>query len=105
MLENMVLDNNVVKSMNSLLIILSFNHYGTAGSDTGGFWVALNSGTVVLVCRLSVMLVYGLSRVAVAVGAREALIGGLSETPDNTSAELSLGMGISRLPLSEVVKS
>ena len=52
-------DNNDVKSMNSPLIILSFRHDGTAGSDTGGFWVAMNNGSVVLVYRLSVVLVCG----------------------------------------------
>ena len=89
--KNMALDNNDV---NSPLIILSFSHDGTAGSDTGGFWVALNSGTVVLACRLSVMLVCGLSVVVVvAIGARRAFIGGLSETLDNTSAGSLFGVG------------
>ena len=104
--ESMALVNNDVKSINSPLIILSFSRDGTAGNDTGGFWIALNSGTAVLVCRLSVMLVCGLSVVTVAVGARELFIGGLSETSDNTSAGSSgWGLVIGRLPLREVVKS
>ena len=55
--ENMAFDNNDVKSMNSPLIILSLRSDDTAGSDTGGFWVALNNGSVVLVYRLLVVLV------------------------------------------------
>ena len=55
--ENMAFDNNDVKSMNSPLIILSLSRDGTAGSDTGGLCVALNSGLVVVVYRLSVVLV------------------------------------------------
>ena len=73
--ENTALDNNDVKSMNSPLIIVSFSRDVTTSSDTGGFWAALNSGTVVLVCRLSVMLVCGLSVVVVAVEARRVFIG------------------------------
>ena len=71
--------------MNSPLIILSLSHDGTAGSDTRGLWVALNSGSVVLVYGLSVVLVCGLSVMVAAAG---ALTGGLSETSDKTSAEL-----------------
>ena len=82
----MAFDNNDVKSMNSSLIILSLSRDGTAGSNTGGLWVALNSGSVVLVYRLLVVLVCELS---VMVATVEALTGGLSESSDKTSAELS----------------
>ena len=93
MSKNMDFDNNDVKSMNSPLITLSLRHNGTVGSYTGAFWVALNNGSVVLVYRLLVVLVCGLSEVlicglSVMVVARGALIGGLSETSDNISAEL-----------------
>ena len=71
--------------MNSLLIILSLSCDGTAGSDIGGFWVVLNSGSVVLVYGLSMVLVCELSVMEVAGG---ALIGGLSETLDKISTEL-----------------
>ena len=84
-LKNMTFDNNDVKSMNSPLIILSLSHDDTAGSDTGGLWVALNSGSVVLVYGLSVVLVCGLSMM---VAVTRALIGGLSETSDKTSTKL-----------------
>ena len=40
----MAFDKSKVKSMNSPLIILSFSRDGTAGSDTVGLWVVLNSG-------------------------------------------------------------
>ena len=70
-LESMALDNNDVKSMNSPLIILSLSRDGTSGSDTGEFWVALNSGLVVPVCRLAMVLTHGLT-----------VLGGLSETSD-----------------------
>ena len=77
--ENMAFDNNDVKSMNSPLIILFLRHDGTASSDAGGFWVALNNGSVVLVYRLLVLLVCGLSSMlvcglSVMVVAGEALI-------------------------------
>ena len=80
--ENMALDNNDVKSINSPLIILSLSRDGTAGSDTGEFWVALNGGSVVAVYRLAVVLIHGLT-----------VLGGLSETSDNTSADSSFGGG------------
>ena len=83
--ENMAFDNNDVESMNSPLIIFSLGHDGIAGSDTGWLWVALNSGSVVLVYGLSVVLVCGLSVMVAAMG---VLIGGLSETLDKTFAEL-----------------
>ena len=97
--ENMAFDNNDVKSMNSPLAILSLRRDGTASSDTGGFWVALNNGSVVLVYRLWVVLVCGLSEVlvcglSVMVVAGGALIGGLSEILDNIPAELLSGMEI-----------
>ena len=37
--ENMALDNNDVKSMNSPLIIFSLRRDGTAGNETGGLRV------------------------------------------------------------------
>ena len=80
--ENMALDNNDVKSMNSPLIILCLSRDGTAGSDTGEFWAAMNSGLVVPVCRLAVVLIHGLTC---------TVLGGYSETSDNTSAESSFG--------------
>ena len=81
----MAFDNSDVKSMNSPLIILSLSRDGTAGSDTGGLCVALNSGSAAVVYRLSVVLVCGLSVMVAAAG---ALTGGLSEASDKTSAEL-----------------
>ena len=97
MLEKVAFDNNDVKSINSPLIILSLSHDGTANSVTVGFWIALNNGSVVLVYRLLVALVCGLSAMlvcglSVMVVARSALIGGLSETSANISAELLSGM-------------
>ena len=47
--KKMASDNNDVKSMNSLLIILSLSHDGTTSSDTGELWVVL-SNTVVQQC-------------------------------------------------------
>ena len=64
--------------MNSPLIILSFSQDGTAGSNTGGLWVALNSGSITPVCRISMMTVAG-----------GGLTVGLSDASDSTSAELS----------------
>ena len=91
--ENMAFDNSDIKSMNSPVIILSLSHDGTAGSDTGGLCVALNSGSAAVVYRLSVVLVCGLSvMVAAARGLIGALTGGLSEASDKTSAELLLIM-------------
>ena len=49
--ENMAFDNSDIKSMNSPVIILSLSHDGTAGSDTGGLCIALNSGSVAVVYR------------------------------------------------------
>ena len=66
--ENMAFDNNDVKSMKSPLIILSLSHDGTAGSDTGGLCVALNSGSAVAVYRLSVVLVCRLSVMVATAG-------------------------------------
>ena len=95
--------------MNSPLIILSLSHDGTAGSETGQLWVALNSGSVALVYRLSVVLVCGLSVMVAAAG---ALTGGLSETLDKTSAELlsvmetcGWGLLVDEFPLRERVRS
>ena len=89
--ENMAFDNNDVKSINSPLIILSLSRDGTAGSDTVGLCVALNSGSVAVVYRLSVVLVCGLSVMVAAAGTLiGALTGGLSEAWDKTSAELLL---------------
>ena len=59
--ENMAFDNNDVRSMNSPLIILSWSRDGTAGKDTGEFWVALTSGSVKPVCMLLEVRVCGLS--------------------------------------------
>ena len=117
MLEKVAFNNKDVKSMNSPLIILSLSHDGTADCDTGGFWIALNNGSVVLVYILSVLLVCGLSAVlvcglSVMVVARRALIGGLSETSQNISAEILSGMEtsgwgllVSVFPLREIVRS
>ena len=77
----MAFDKSKVKSTNSPLIIVSFSQDGTAGSDTDGLWVALNSGLVPLVCGLSVMVVAG-----------GRFTGGLSDASDSTSAELSFGV-------------
>ena len=91
--ENMAFDNNDVKSMNSPLIILSLSRDGTAGSDTVGLCVALNSGSVAVVYRLSLVLVCGLSVMVAAAGVlMGALTGGLSEASDKISAELLLVM-------------
>ena len=79
--ENMAFDKSKVKSMSSPLIILSFSRDGTAGSDTVGLWVALNSG--------SVALVRGLSMTTVAGG---GFMVRLSDASDSTSAELSFGV-------------
>ena len=79
--ENMAFDKSKVKSMNLPLIILSFSRDGTAGSDTGVLWVALNSGSVPVVCGLSMMTVAG-----------GVFIIGLSDASDSTSAELSFGV-------------
>ena len=83
--KNMAFDNSDVKSMNLSLIILSLRHGDTDSSNNGGFWEALNNGSVVLVYGLLVVLVCGLSVIVVARG---ALIGGLTEMSHNLSAEL-----------------
>ena len=69
------------KSKVKLLIILYFSRDGTAGSDTGRLWVALNSGSVPLVCGLSVTTVTG-----------GGMTVGLSDASDSASAELSFGV-------------
>ena len=65
----MAFDNHDVKSMNSPLIILSLSCDSTAGSNTGDFWVAFSTGSVVLVFGLLVVLVCGLLMMVVAGGA------------------------------------
>ena len=74
----MAFDKSKVKSMP--LIILSFSQDGIAGSNTGGLWVALNSGSVPLVCGLSMTTVAG------------GFMVGLSDALGSISAELSFGV-------------
>lgn len=57
----MAFDNKDAKSMNSPLT-LSLSH---AGSDTDGLWVVLNHGSLSAMNRFSVVLVCGLSVMAI----------------------------------------